>query len=265
MTRNIPCGDREFHAMEMESFGWRKCTKDDPCLNCLNEAYRIHTAENDPTPADVEWLESVGVTGWRFSTGLCYALDAGCVTLLYSDVMDRKARLCYSPTRGAILKLLAALSPQGASPMTPTFTTETHQYRNGEKPLDVHLLKGCTSLFPLRSVRPSGSTEAHTVEGFLSSSKEPSPYDLIPIPKSRPWNCAEDVIKSGAKWLKCDSMIYFIFKADKSGVCVIGDYGEPMKWPYESLNDSKPITYSTDHWSGPWLPCTVNESEVGNG
>ena len=80
-------------------------------MSCLISAYKTYTAESDQTPADAVWLESIGVPHWRGAVGLCYSIDAKdrVLSLLFADAMDRKSRLIYSPTRGAVLKIVAGI------------------------------------------------------------------------------------------------------------------------------------------------------------
>ncbi len=87
------------------------------CLeSTLTQALKIATAESDQTPADAEWLESIG---WELSKPLGSFMVSPCGRLEFQTKEktlthgDWEVVLVFNPTRGAVLKILAGIGGGG--------------------------------------------------------------------------------------------------------------------------------------------------------
>jgi hypothetical protein len=89
------------------------------CLeSTLTKALDLATAETDPTPATVEWLESIGVAmSPKDANEVCYSsmLVGGKphIILEWCDDCGTITRLLSNPTRGQVLKIVSALGGGG--------------------------------------------------------------------------------------------------------------------------------------------------------
>lgn len=62
-------------------------------------------------------------------------------------------------------------------------------YRNGEKPLEWHWFKSCTTRWSVSAVAPDGRPSIYDAEGYIDYGKDPDVKDLmlLPLPKKKYW------------------------------------------------------------------------------